>query len=60
MTDTKRFEGHGILVTGAARGIGAATAARLAEEGAGVLVTDRDGPAAQKCAAELRARGLTA
>ncbi|GJF25950.1 MULTISPECIES: SDR family NAD(P)-dependent oxidoreductase [Streptomyces] len=60
MTDTKRFEGHGILVTGAARGIGAATAARLAEEGAGVLVTDVDRPAAEKTAAALRERGLTA
>ncbi|MEV5664239.1 SDR family NAD(P)-dependent oxidoreductase [Streptomyces flaveolus] len=54
MTDTKRFEGHGILVTGAA------TAARLAEEGAGVLVTDVDRPAAEKTAAALRERGLTA
>ncbi|MEU6103610.1 SDR family NAD(P)-dependent oxidoreductase [Streptomyces flaveolus] len=60
MTDTERFEGHGILVTGAARGIGAATAARLAEEGAGVLVTDVDRPAAEKTAAALRERGLTA
>ncbi|MEV5517787.1 SDR family NAD(P)-dependent oxidoreductase [Streptomyces flaveolus] len=60
MPDTKRFEGHGILVTGAARGIGAATAARLAEEGAGVLVTDVDRPAAEKTAAALRERGLTA
>ncbi|MET7274964.1 MULTISPECIES: SDR family NAD(P)-dependent oxidoreductase [Streptomyces] len=60
MTDTERFEGHGILVTGAARGIGAATAARLAEEGAGVLVTDADRPAAEQTAAALRGRGLTA
>jgi NAD(P)-dependent dehydrogenase (short-subunit alcohol dehydrogenase family) len=60
MTDIMRFEGHGILVTGAARGIGAATAARLAEEGAGVLVTDVDRPAAEETAAALRARGLTA
>ncbi|MER7720969.1 SDR family NAD(P)-dependent oxidoreductase [Streptomyces flaveolus] len=60
MTDTERFEGHGILVTGAARGIGAAVAARLAEEGAGVLVTDVDRPAAEKTATALRERGLTA
>ncbi|MET9167472.1 oxidoreductase, partial [Streptomyces cellulosae] len=29
-TDTGRFAGYGILITGAARGIGAATAARFA------------------------------
>ncbi|RKN40525.1 SDR family oxidoreductase [Streptomyces hoynatensis] len=37
-----RFEGRCILVTGAASGIGAATARWLAAEGAGVLVTDVD------------------
>ncbi|MGW0080152.1 SDR family NAD(P)-dependent oxidoreductase [Streptomyces sp. NPDC003393] len=60
MTDTKRFEGHGVLVTGAARGIGAAIARRLAEEGARVLVTDADGPEAEKTAGTLRERGLAA
>ncbi|MCT9077970.1 SDR family NAD(P)-dependent oxidoreductase [Streptomyces fulvoviolaceus] len=60
MTHTKRFEGYGVLVTGAARGIGAAIARRLAEEGARVLLTDRDGPVAEKTAAELREQGLTA
>lgn len=36
----KRFQGCVAIVTGAARGIGAATARRLAEEGAAVVLTD--------------------
>ena len=35
-----RFDGQAALVTGGGRGIGAATAARLAAEGAGVAVAD--------------------
>lgn len=60
MTDTTRFEGYGVLITGAARGIGAATARRFAAEGARVLVTDIDVPEAEKTAATLREQGLTA
>ncbi|MFK4144667.1 SDR family NAD(P)-dependent oxidoreductase [Streptomyces sp. NPDC004065] len=60
MTDTGRFEGHAALVTGAARGIGAATARRLAREGARVLVTDIDRAEAERTAAALRQAGLTA
>ncbi|MFG3046407.1 SDR family NAD(P)-dependent oxidoreductase [Streptomyces sp. NPDC048241] len=61
MTDlTHRFTGHGALVTGAGRGIGAAVARRLAQEGAQVLVTDQDAPEAERVAAELRRQGLTA
>ncbi|WP_261993798.1 SDR family NAD(P)-dependent oxidoreductase [Streptomyces sp. t39] len=48
-----RFEGHGVLITGAARGIGAATARRLAAEGARVLVTDIDADAAEETAASV-------
>ncbi|WLW49911.1 SDR family NAD(P)-dependent oxidoreductase [Streptomyces sp. YU58] len=59
MTDTTRFEGHAVLVTGGARGIGAATARRLAEEGARVLLTDVDAPEAERTAAALREQGLT-
>jgi 2-hydroxycyclohexanecarboxyl-CoA dehydrogenase len=44
------------LVTGAARGIGAAIAARLAAVGFAVAVCDLDGEAAQKTAADLAER----
>ncbi len=60
MTDTTRFAGYGVLVTGAARGIGAATARRFAREGARVLVTDVDGPEAERTARGLREDGLAA
>jgi NAD(P)-dependent dehydrogenase (short-subunit alcohol dehydrogenase family) len=42
-----------VLITGAARGIGAAAARRLAADGARVAVADLDGPGVQKLAAEL-------
>ncbi|MFI0926379.1 SDR family NAD(P)-dependent oxidoreductase [Streptomyces sp. NPDC021012] len=49
----ERFGGYAVLVTGAARGIGAATARRLTAEGARVLVTDIDEEAARRTAGEL-------
>ncbi|WP_030484890.1 3-oxoacyl-ACP reductase FabG [Nocardioides aequoreus] len=48
-----RYEGRIAIVTGAARGIGAAIAARLAEEGASVAVLDLD-----EAQAALTASGL--
>jgi NAD(P)-dependent dehydrogenase (short-subunit alcohol dehydrogenase family) len=57
-TGTGRFAGYGVLITGAARGIGAATAARFAEEGARVLIADADPEAGERTARRLRDRGL--
>ncbi|GGU13697.1 MULTISPECIES: SDR family NAD(P)-dependent oxidoreductase [Streptomyces] len=45
-----RFEGYAALITGGARGIGAATARRLADEGARVLVVDLDEETARETA----------
>ncbi|MGW3591096.1 SDR family NAD(P)-dependent oxidoreductase [Streptomyces fungicidicus] len=56
-TDTRRFEGYGVLITGAARGIGAVTALRFAREGARVLVADVDLDEAERTASALRGRG---
>ncbi|WP_326677821.1 SDR family NAD(P)-dependent oxidoreductase [Streptomyces sp. NBC_01237] len=55
-----RFDGHSVLITGAGQGIGAATARRLAAEGAAVLVTDLDAARAGNTAAEIREAGGTA
>jgi NAD(P)-dependent dehydrogenase (short-subunit alcohol dehydrogenase family) len=48
-----RLPGAVVLITGAARGIGAETARRLHARGASVAVTDADGEAAEALAAEL-------
>jgi NAD(P)-dependent dehydrogenase (short-subunit alcohol dehydrogenase family) len=52
--------GRVAVVTGAAAGIGRATAVHLAELGAAVVVSDRDGDAAEELAAQLRGDGAEA
>ena len=53
-----RFEGRTALVTGDAKGIGAATATRLASEGANVVVADFDEAAAVETAERIGGRSI--
>ena len=55
---TERLRGQRALVTGGARGIGAATARRLAAEGAQVVIADRDGAAARELASAVGADAM--
>ena len=52
-----RFAGRVVVVTGAAKGIGAVTAEAFGHEGARVAALDLDGPGVDKVAAGLIARG---
>ena len=55
----QRLSGQVAIVTGGAQGIGGATARRLAEEGASVVIADFDDAAAEKNVATIQAAGGT-
>jgi 3-oxoacyl-[acyl-carrier protein] reductase len=54
---SRSIQGQVAIVTGAASGMGRATAHLLADEGAVVAVIDRDGPGATAVAAEIEGAG---
>jgi NAD(P)-dependent dehydrogenase (short-subunit alcohol dehydrogenase family) len=54
-----RFVGKVIVITGATGGIGVATARRLAQEGATLVLTGRDRPRGESLAAELGSHGTS-
>ena len=54
----RRFEGASALITGGAKGIGAATAERLASEGAQVVIADFDEAAANETAERIGGRAV--
>ena len=60
MTDTKPFDGKLALVTGASRGIGAATAEALAVAGAHVILTARSAVALEEVEDRIHAAGGSA
>jgi NAD(P)-dependent dehydrogenase (short-subunit alcohol dehydrogenase family) len=56
----KRFAGKSVIVTGAASGIGRATAVRLASEGGRVACLDVSAPALEEVVASIESAGGTA
>jgi NAD(P)-dependent dehydrogenase (short-subunit alcohol dehydrogenase family) len=53
VTDSRRFEGKTVLITGGASGIGKASAAAFAAEGGYVVIADLDETSGQKVAVDL-------
>jgi NAD(P)-dependent dehydrogenase (short-subunit alcohol dehydrogenase family) len=56
--DASRFAGKAAIVTGAASGIGLATATRLSQDGAAVVLADFNVDAARRAAEQLRVGGF--
>src|SRR5690606_11568371 len=52
-TEMKRFEGRKVVITGAASGVGLATAERIAEEGGTLALMDINAEGVKKVAASL-------
>ncbi|MEU3192275.1 SDR family NAD(P)-dependent oxidoreductase [Streptomyces sp. NPDC006992] len=52
-----RFEGRTVVISGGGRGIGAATAHRLSDEGAAVVLLDKEEAGAHRTAREITASG---
>ena len=57
MTDSNKFSGRIALVTGASRGIGAATAEALAAAGAHVILVARTATALEEVEERIHAAG---
>ncbi|GAB2830881.1 SDR family NAD(P)-dependent oxidoreductase [Streptomyces daliensis] len=58
--NTGRFTGRTVIVTGGGAGIGAATAHRLADEGAAVVILDNEEEGGHRTAREITASGARA
>jgi len=56
----KRLQGRIAIITGAGQGIGRATARRMAEEGATIMIAERNVAGAERTRDELREYGATA
>jgi NAD(P)-dependent dehydrogenase (short-subunit alcohol dehydrogenase family) len=52
-----RFAGRVAIITGAAKGMGLATAAEMARDGAAVVMTDIDAAGLEEAAAQVRSQG---
>ena len=52
-----RFEGKGVVVTGAAQGIGRAVAKAFAAEGAGLVIVDNEGDVLEATAQAIHESG---